>query len=228
VIGLICMSVLLVRRPGVRARTLVIAAVLVAMISFAVRLNPVAVDAARYQAGYFVCFAPALGLGVASLVARLSPGRRRQRIVAATLFTLAALASLATATERTSPATDARESTWALEWRAQDWGAARVIYIGEAGSSAVALPLHARDALVGTGLRGDDVPGFYLGEPVLYYRSSLCSAAGREACEALESRLQLDEPALLERELPAIASQAWHPIEADTVRVGLFFARPRR
>ncbi|PRQ06438.1 hypothetical protein ENSA7_37570 [Enhygromyxa salina] len=219
--------VMILRRPTARARALLIAGLLGAMLVFAVRLNPVAVDASRYQAGYFMCFAPVFGLGLASLIARVAPGRRRQRIAAALVLGVAVIGSIATAADRVSPATDARESTWALDWRARDWEVSRVIYIGEAGTSAVALPLHARDAVVGTGMRGEDVAAFYLGEPVLYYRSSLCSAAGREACRALESRLQLGDEALLERELPAISSQPWHPIEADTVRVGLFLARPR-
>ncbi|WP_146658381.1 hypothetical protein [Enhygromyxa salina] len=220
---------LVLRRPTARARTLLIAGILGVIVVIAVRLNPVAVDAMRYQAGYFACFAPVLGLGLASLAARLVPGRRHQRIAAAVALGVAALASLATASERVRPATDARESTWALEWRARDWGVARVVYIREVDTRAVVLPLHARGSLRGTGLRAADVSAFYLGEPVLYYRSSLCSeAAGREACSDLESRLHIEDPAVLEREFPAIASQPWHPLQADSVRVGLFMARPRQ
>ncbi len=220
------------RVGGARGRALLIAGAALVSASLAVLLNPVGVDYMRYQAGYFLCFAPTVALCVAGLAARLLPRRRAQTGLAAALLALASALALATWGARTQPATDALESTWALEWRARassDWSrAAGVVYLsGGDGMGSINLPLYTPGSAPSFKVHANEVPAFELREPALYYRSSVCSGAGRETCEALERRLALEPEPVLTREFPAVASQSWNLLPGETVTVELFVARPR-
>ncbi|MCB9754892.1 MAG: hypothetical protein H6713_33565 [Myxococcales bacterium] len=212
-----------------RRRALLVLGALALSVSVARQFDPVIADYMRYRAGYFACFAPTVALGLAGLVTRARPRRRAQAIAACALALALALVAVATWSARTRVATDALESTWALEWRAGPWAAAGVVYVsGGDGMGSLALPLYTRDDVPAVGVRSERVDDAPLAGPLLYYRSSLCSGGrGRAACDALERRLELTRPPALERALPTIPSQLWNPLEGERVTVGLYRARPR-
>lgn len=196
-------------------------------LALAFQLDPMLADLWRYRAGYYSCLAPLLSLGVASLLARFARSRRAQLISAVGVLLVASASAALTGPQRLLPATDALESTLAIGWRERDWGAHKVLTLGNVDGRVVRLPLYVPGGLVARELALDEVETVHVITPTLYYRSSSCSLErGREACAALEARLKLDDAPLFERELPARTSQPWVPMDANVVSIGLYMARP--
>lgn len=223
-VGLVCLGL---ASATVALRRRLIVVVLVVVLGLAVSLDPLRSELWRYRAGYYITFAPLVGLGLVALLARFKPRARPQGIAAAILVLAAAASGLRDGASRLRVATDARESTLAIDWRDDDWGATELIYLGDVHGRAHRLPLQG-SRLVARELAVDEVSTVHVAAEFLYYRSSACSYPdGRAACEALEARFELDTPALFEHELPAQASQPWAPFDVDVVRVGLYRARPR-
>lgn len=124
-------------------------------------------------------------------------------------------AGLARATSR---ATDAEETTWALQWRRRLAPSDDVCFVARAQRAVLALPL-------GTPWAGstplDPSGAWSTAGCTHYYRGALCSTVDAEgACNAVEAGLKL-EP-LDTRTLPARPSLPWLSYRGESVSVGLF------
>jgi hypothetical protein len=126
-----------------------------------------------------------------------------------------------TARDALVASTDAREAMLLRSWRTRLPADASVFHLARAGQHVASLPLYdARSAPV----RADEQP---LPRPQGYLlRTSLCStAAGREACAALERDVRL-EP-IETATLPALPSVGNLPYDGATVEIGLYRVLPR-
>jgi hypothetical protein len=178
----------------------------------------VAVDAAYDRAFWPVLIA--LAAGWAARAARVP---RHERAIAAAI-TLGCLgAGVLRFTALTRLPTDAREASFAMEWRDSLPEGAIVVYVERAGSQILRLPLYdgvtrARPFPVAI---DQGVPVISrLSGPIYYYRSGLCSTdAAQSACDQIVRGAELET--VTARELPAAPSMRWHAYTRDSVHVAL-------
>ena len=120
--------------------------------------------------------------------------------------------------------TDAREQSWALEWRRSVPRDAIVCWYGHAGRRMIDMPLY-RNARMPRAIRLEEGMGPADRDEAYFVHTSLCASdEGREACERFEGSHHLVP--VERRVLPAIESMPSLGFAAPTVEVVLYRVEP--